>query len=655
MDPVHSTTSCEVSKRWKGEAIKKGKGRFLIRRDEEQSYIYLHNLREKRDKESYILSLLKEHGIIAPRVIEEGTWNDFFYIHVTDIGMETLEDKDISDYEPIAKRVYATLQKLHSIRYQQKRLVHCDLYHCNIGYDGDRIGLLDVGTALPADPIMEYTWIFLARIIFRHEGKKDHQLYDHLWNLFRQEHTIDPEEMVACMHLFRDRFNGELKRKEHIFDRCVQEIRCAAEETQGGERRWIRLTEVCDNRCLFCHDCASEKGSHMDYTNVSNEIEQSKEERIVLSGGEPTLYPNLIPLIRDANLCGKEVQIITNARRFADSRFAHDCVDAGLHEVTLSIHGDTTIHDTLTGRKDCLADVEDALQNLSGRVRITIDTVLTAMNHNSVPSLVKSLHRRYGIRQFNLIGLLPQGRAAENHRVLFCPYETFIPSIHETIRYAESNNLSVWVTRIPPQYLEGFEQYFDEPRHVLDEIRTHQRELMKRECEGWQCGFCPVRPLCNRLYTAHDDKNPKEEGTEKMMSDRVELTTPAIRGWIKRKTSGPVLFSYPEPPLHRSYYRKIAIPYTRLIPLIRRLARRHIGCTLRHIPPCIYPHQKRKGNNNITTSALMEDFETNAREMARTMKMKRLSCKSCRYNNECEGFFVEYARLYGMDEFKPVS
>ena len=70
-----------------------------------------------------------------------------------------------------------------------------------------------------------------------------------------------------------------------------------------------------------------------------------------ISGGEPTLYPNLIELIREGKRCGWFVVLNSNGSEI-DSKIASDLVKEGLDAVILSVHSaNPEIHDSMRRRK----------------------------------------------------------------------------------------------------------------------------------------------------------------------------------------------------------------------------------------------------------------------------------------------------------------
>jgi MoaA/NifB/PqqE/SkfB family radical SAM enzyme len=208
----------------------------------------------------------------------------------------------------------------------------------------------------------------------------------------------------------------------------------------------VRLSKVCNNHCRFCHDRSSLDGSLRPYDDVLRELREGRAagaERAVLSGGEPTLHPRLPDAIRDAHRLGyRWAQIVTNGRRLAYPSFLQSLLDAGLDEVTFSLHGSTAaVHDDLVGVPGAfdqtLRGLRAALATRS--LIVSIDVVLNRRNLADTPQLVRRAVAE-GVREFDLLWLIPFGAAGE---MLDHPDRMFLepddaPAVRRTIDAART-------------------------------------------------------------------------------------------------------------------------------------------------------------------------------------------------------------------------
>ncbi len=288
----------------------------------------------------------------------------------------------------------------------------------------------------------------------------------------------------------------------------------AREQAARESRQWVRLTRCCNNRCLFCLDSKSQDGSHLPLHLIRGEIIEGRRRgatRLILSGGEPTIHPSYADFIRLGRELGYDhIQTITNGRMFAYADFLHKCIDAGLREITFSVHGpDAGIHDRLVGvpgafeqaMKGLLAALED------GRIVVNVDVCLNRINIASLPELL----RRFislGVKEFDLLQLIPFGRAFDlPPEDLFYDVERERAAIEHALRLSESPDLTIWFNRFPPAHLEGYEHLIQDPHKLLDEVRGRQKQYEALLRDGTplacrqpeRCRLCYLQAFCDEL------------------------------------------------------------------------------------------------------------------------------------------------------------
>lgn len=70
-------------------------------------------------------------------------------------------------------------------------------------------------------------------------------------------------------------------------------------------------------------------------------------------------------------------------------------------------------------------------------------------------------------------------------------------------------------------------------------------------------------------------------------------------------------------------------------------------------PLCFFPDFEEK-SNEYGDASLNSRLEKEAFERVKNLKIKSPSCKQCIYTDKCGGFWINYAKIYGLSEFKPV-
>ncbi len=124
------------------------------------------------------------------------------------------------------------------------------------------------------------------------------------------------------------------------------------EEAAHEKRNWVRLSYDCNNHCTFCLDSDAHNGTMRSTQDIKVQIVEGRKrgsERLILSGGEPTMHPNFLDFVKLGRRAGyRKVQTVTNGRMFKYPEFLNRAADNGLDEITFSLHGHTAkLHDAL--------------------------------------------------------------------------------------------------------------------------------------------------------------------------------------------------------------------------------------------------------------------------------------------------------------------
>lgn len=105
---------------------------------------------------------------------------------------------------------------------------------------------------------------------------------------------------------------------------------------------WLTVTRKCNNACQWCYTKNKLNCKNMDYESAKicvDNLSKIGVTKIVLIGGEPTLYPNLVELIKYIKSKGIRVCMATNGRKLSDLEFTNELVMAGVDSINISLKG----------------------------------------------------------------------------------------------------------------------------------------------------------------------------------------------------------------------------------------------------------------------------------------------------------------------------
>jgi pyruvate-formate lyase-activating enzyme len=287
-------------------------------------------------------------------------------------------------------------------------------------------------------------------------------------------------------------------------------------------RHWVRLTRLCNQRCLFCLDAWNHNGTYIDTAQLMQYIalgHQLGRERLILSGGEPTIHPDYVKFIRHGRKVGYDwIQTVSNGMMFAYPEFTRKCLNAGLDEVTMSVHGHTArIQDRLCGVKGAFDKAIQGIRNIralsGGRTVINIDVVINKQNIKHLRDII-DLFRGMDIHEFDLLYMVPFGRGfAEYRKQLYFDLDDHVEDLQRALEVSREPGVYIWTNRLPPQALEGFEELIQAPHKLHSEVQggLHNFEgFMKLgvapDCHGERCDFCFLKGLCHDEMFAYRER-----------------------------------------------------------------------------------------------------------------------------------------------------
>ncbi|MCU0654705.1 MAG: radical SAM protein [Polyangiaceae bacterium] len=179
----------------------------------------------------------------------------------------------------------------------------------------------------------------------------------------------------------------------------------------------LQLGHMCNNRCVFCVSGQETELGRAGPAAADPAIEQLRAaraggaERITLLGGEPTLQPGFLAVLKEAAALGfQEIVLFTNGVKTARLAYVDEVIAAGQGKVRwrLSFQGATReAHEATTRKPGSFARLVSTLENLRLRRQdITVNLCVVQSNHASVAEFA-ALLLPFGVRQLHLDMMRP--------------------------------------------------------------------------------------------------------------------------------------------------------------------------------------------------------------------------------------------------------
>jgi MoaA/NifB/PqqE/SkfB family radical SAM enzyme len=305
---------------------------------------------------------------------------------------------------------------------------------------------------------------------------------------------------------------GTLRAFKSTFDALVR--------ASGGPRKVVvNLTYACNNHCTFCA-----VGTR---TQVHGNPERQREwlalyrargvTLVDFDGGEPTLHPDLVALVRHAREIGYErVNVTTNGRMCFYETYARRLVRSGVTSLLFSVHGpDARTHAQQVGVAEAFDQTVGGIRNcvrLAPRgVELGMNVTVTKGNFERLPEIAE-LALSLGLPWLNIQFLTPFGRATR----WVSPDTGDAARVAMHVIDAYRSRMKLQIINLPFCFMPGYEEFMvgdlaKVERHMVfvnNESVNLAAYLAERRTHKAECAPCPHRVFCGGFYELDDVPEP---------------------------------------------------------------------------------------------------------------------------------------------------
>jgi MoaA/NifB/PqqE/SkfB family radical SAM enzyme len=244
---------------------------------------------------------------------------------------------------------------------------------------------------------------------------------------------------------------------------------------------------------------------------------------IILTGGEPTLHPELPRIARYARDKGLHVRMITNGHKLADPEFAQALAKGGLQLVHVSVYSHKAeVEELLRGTPNTLGRAYEACHNADRYgIEVNINCVINKLNADHLDENIEYFieHHPY-IQHFVWNNLDPSMGRAEVNQDQFTPrLADFEASLARACKLLMDSGRTFRVEKVPLCYMTEFGWASTETRkivkgeerivHFLDDKQT-VRQTDWAHLYAESCNVCTLKEICGGLFDIGGHYDPAE-------------------------------------------------------------------------------------------------------------------------------------------------
>jgi len=178
------------------------------------------------------------------------------------------------------------------------------------------------------------------------------------------------------------------------------------------------ITKACNLRCLHCYEDAGARGEdELSTEEALKGIDILADAGVLIlafSGGEPTIRPDILKLIKYSTDRGMFVAVATNAVAFASRKKVQEYKKAGLKFTQISLDGlNPETHDKFRGVPGTFKKTVQGIKNCVAEGLFTeIAATATRFNYEEIPRMI-DFAGKLGVKWFMLYNFVPTGRGVD--------------------------------------------------------------------------------------------------------------------------------------------------------------------------------------------------------------------------------------------------
>lgn len=326
-----------------------------------------------------------------------------------------------------------------------------------------------------------------------------------------------------------------------------------------GKLLTIETGFTCNSRCQYCTQLDYRAIPQVELLDLPREqIEQRIQwaadngyDQIGFSGGEPTIRPDFIDLVRFArDLDFERIAVTTNGRMFAYPQFAEQALRAGLDAFTFSLHGPTPgIHDKIAAAPGALAQalaglghLQAAAKKLGVRLHLMNNQILLPDNVQYLKEMVDLL-APLGVRLFMVQPFIAQRSNVDELQKFYVPYTEVVAAMERALPA-----LQQWQARIKPYNVPNCllwplgKEHVESQTYPITVYREFERERAGeyRAFKARQWYRIDACKTCTELCPGFRiEQYPQEQMIRELMESAEEFAA----GPQRDPNAGPLVFS----------------------------------------------------------------------------------------------------------------
>lgn len=267
-------------------------------------------------------------------------------------------------------------------------------------------------------------------------------------------------------------------------------------QNKKSNRLEFHISYKCNNRCIFCseQEFLNQFKNYFINTGIVSKVLKKYQlksyEHVTLTGGEPSMHPDIFRILETAKALNYRIYIGTNGIKLSDYNFCQKVMPY-IDELSFSVHGhNAEIHNLHTQNKNSFENIKKTLENvkkINKKADYFVNIVITKQNIDYLEDIIDFVAKYKLIGQIMFSNLAPEGSGLDNYSELGVKFDKLANKIPSLIKLCEKVDIKPRFFGVPICLLP-LEEYSNDfnwcPRTTVEIREKNANKYLKETISG---------------------------------------------------------------------------------------------------------------------------------------------------------------------------
>lgn len=255
----------------------------------------------------------------------------------------------------------------------------------------------------------------------------------------------------------------------------------------------LPIINTCNQNCLFCSSVGRKDNQNRDYFNS---IIVKTDGALVVSGGEPTISPDLFWVIKKAKERGLYVELQTNAITSCYDSLIQKIKDSEVDLLNINFSSHVReVDDEITQTNDLFEKKIEGIKNIQKNgLNFRLTCIVNSLNYKLLEDYVIYVSKEFKQVKYIQFSFIKIMGAVTTNKDIVVEYEKTVPFLKKAFKKCKNLSIDFVFDHIPLCYLSDYKDYHIDYQKFSQGIKPEYSKREKHKVK--ECKKCIYQNSC---------------------------------------------------------------------------------------------------------------------------------------------------------------